>query len=106
MCTVRCIYIYTGAAAATLAPRYLLRTLAGLLAGVLVYHLSDYIRTRLHIRPVVYTMAELFLIMALFAGLYLNNRNFENYVLAFEQFLAIVFSQQAIQLSQRQCIVT
>lgn len=99
-------YIYTGAAAATLAPRYLLRTLAGLLAGVLVYHLSDYIRTRLHIRPVVYTMAELFLIMALFAGLYLNNRNFENYVLAFEQFLAIVFSQEAIQLSQRQCIVT
>ena len=29
--------------------------------------------------------------MALFAGLYLNNRNFENYVLAFVQFLAIVF---------------
>lgn len=44
--------------------------------------------------------------MALFAGLYLNNRNFENYVLAFVLFLAIVFSQQAIQLSQRQCIVT
>lgn len=41
--------------------------------------------------PVVYTMAELFLIIALFAGLYLNNRNFENYVLAFVLFLAIVF---------------
>ena len=91
-------YIYTGATAVTLAPRCLLRTLAGLLAGVLVYHIAQYIRTQCRAKPVVYTLAEAGLLAAVFAALYWNSRNFENYVLAFVLFLSLVFSQRAIQL--------
>ena len=94
-------YIYTGASAVTLAPRCLLRTLAGLLAGVLIYHLSAYVRAHPRFSPVVYTLAEGMLLASVFVGLYLNCRNFENYVMAFILFLTIVFSQRAIQLPLR-----